>query len=221
MANVKFARDEVILLLDVAYSSVQERMYGVTSAEVVELSAVLQKLPIHPVEKRPENFRNFAGIQTQLYNFVKGCSNDTEHPKVGELFFQISAEFPDRQELHNVAMAIKRNIPYYSSTFGDISESVGFPEGVLLGHLHRLLEQRDSLRLTLDDRCCICQLKPDLLYQPCSSLLQHHLTVSPIEMDGGKKYEANDFITVCPNCHAALHRVRPWLTKRNCGELLR
>lgn len=220
MANVKFTRDEVILLLDVAYSSTRERMYSETSTEVVELSAVLQKLPIHPVEKRPENFRNFAGIRNQLNNFVRGHS-DIANNNVGALFYQIDVEYPDKQELHNVAKAIRRNLPYYNSTFGDVSETDNFPEGVLLGHLHRLLEQRDSLRLPLEERCCICQLKPDLLYKPCSPLLQHHLTVPPAEMDGGKKYEANDFMTVCPNCHAALHRVRPWLTKRNCGELLR
>lgn len=90
-----------------------------------------------------------------------------------------------------------------------------------MGHLHRLIEKRDGLRVKLSDHCDICNLKPELYYQSCGNLLQAHLTESPVELDGNKKYGEDMFITVCPTCHAVLHRIRPWRKKYNCGEILR
>ena len=138
------------------------------------------------------------------------------------MFYIVDVEFENRHnELHEIAKAIRRNVPYYATTYGDSLESDDFPEGVLLGHLHRMLEARDSAHLTPGQRCEICQLDTAEIYPGCPSLMRLHLTVPVTALDGKKRYGATDFITVCPNCHAALHRRRPWLTKENCGDLLR
>lgn len=71
------------------------------------------------------------------------------------------------------------------------------------------------------DHCEICNSKPTLYYRNVGLLLQNHLSVAPTLMDYSEKYTANSFLTVCPTCHAALHRYRPWLTKENCGDVLR
>mgnify|MGYP006968299201 CR=1 FL=1 len=222
MANVGFTRDEVILALDVLYFS-GEKYLSPKSKAIVELSKILNQLPIHPVAKRPENFRNSTGVSHQIDRFRRGYSADGKAWHVNTLFFQIADEFAhDLDQLHNIAQAIRRNAPYFESVpFGSALEQDDFPEGALLGHLHRLLEQRDGKKVPCGERCAICQLEPEIIYQPCDSILQNHLTVHPIQMDGGVKYTSTEFITVCPNCHAALHRYRPWLGKENCENLLR
>ena len=49
MASASFTRDEVILALDVFYSSPKGRVTA-DSDEIKELSLLLNRLPIHPVE---------------------------------------------------------------------------------------------------------------------------------------------------------------------------
>lgn len=222
MANVSFTRDEVILTLDVLYFS-GEKHLSPQSKSIVELSQLLNRLPIHPADKRPENFRNSVGISHQIDRFRKGYTTEGKTWNVGLLFFLIAEEFSNRHdELHSIAQAIRRNASYFSSfPFGSVLEQDDFPEGALLGHLHRVLEQRDGRKVRLRERCAICQLEPEAIYQPCGSILQNHLIIHPIELNGSVKYDTTNFITVCPNCHAALHRYRPWLGKENCENLLR
>jgi 5-methylcytosine-specific restriction protein A len=39
--------------------------------------------------------------------------------------------------------------------------------------------------------------------------LEVHLSAPITKIDGTKRYREVDFITVCPNCHAMLHRHDP------------
>lgn len=217
MANASFTRDEVILALDVLY-----RNGGITpkpeSEDIQKLADLLQKLPIHPMETRKKDFRTPTGVQAQINRYQHRYPN-----MVGALFYEIDAEFETRRgELHAIANAIRRNVISFNETiFGDPFEDDGFPEGALLGHLHRVVETRDGAKLTPGKRCEICQIDTADIYPGCPSLMSMHLTVPVTALDGKKRYGASEFIAVCPNCHAALHRRRPWLTKENCGELLR
>lgn len=220
MANESFTRDEVILALDVLYSSEKQRV-SPDSEEMVDLSELLNKLPIHPTQNRRSDFRTASGISTQLQRFQRTLLSGNNTNNIGLLFFIINSDFENRHdELHRIAEAIRRNEPYFSSEYGNRQEDSGFPEGILLGHLHREIEARDGAKLELANHCEICSLKPELYYLPCGILLQPHLLISPTELDGKKKYGSEHFITVCPNCHAALHRIRPWRTKNNCGTIL-
>ena len=210
----------MILALDVLYS-IGAKPVKPDSTEIVELCKLLQKLPIHPTEKRRKDFRNEPGVSRQLNLYKTSCRTGHKDENIGSSFFVVASEFENHSErLHEIAYAIRRNLSWFDSSFGADTESEGFPEGVLLGHLHRNLERRDGKRVPLGDRCSVCQLQPELLYQPCGNLLEHHLIVDPVRLDGSKHYGADKFITVCPNCHAALHRFRPWLYKENCEALL-
>ena len=220
MASAKFTRDEVILALDALYSSKNERLYA-ESEEMAELSALLNRLPIHPIENRREDFRTPTGIAAQLYRFQRALMTGVNKNNVGLLFFDINCEFYNRHiELHNIALAIRRNEEYFAIDYGNHLEDYGFPEGILLGHLHRIIEMRDGAKFDHKEYCEVCSIKPELYYKPCGSLLQSHLLTAPAELDGKKKYGTECFITVCPTCHAVLHRLRPWRTRDNCGEIL-
>ncbi len=216
MSNASFTRDEVILALDVLYGN-----EGVTpkpdSAAIRELSALLHRLPIHPLEVRKEDFRTPTGVQAQIFRYQHRYSN-----MVGTMFYEIDAEFENRhEELHAIADAIRRNVDHFKATaFGDPREGISFPEGTLLEHLHHIVETRDSKSLSPGDRCEICQIDTADIYPSCPNIMAMHLTVPITELDGKRRYGPSHFISVCPNCHSALHLRRPWLTKENCGELL-
>ena len=221
MASASFTRDEVILALDVLYSSENGRVTA-DSDEIKELSLLLNRLPIHPAENRRADFRNNTGIVRQIMLYRSSCNTGKRDPNVGTQFFNVAFEYEDRiDELHSIAKAIRKNKEVFVSLFGSPLEDNGFPEGILLGHLHNIIEQRDGAKLELNDHCEICNSRPALCYRNVGPLLQNHLAVAPTLMDYSKKYRANSFLTVCPTCHAALHRYRPWLTKENCGDVLR
>jgi len=221
MASASFTRDEVILALDILLSSYNGRI-SADSKEMADLSALLNRLPIHPLEIRREDFRNITGITRQINLYRTSCNTGKRDPNVGWAFFDVAFEYEHRyDELHSIAKAIRKNEPLYSIMFGSSVEDIGFPEGILLGHLHRVLEVRDGAKIPPSETCEICKLNPALCYHSRGELLQQHLMIPPIELDGNKKCPAECFITVCPNCHAELHRFRPWRTKDNYGEVLR
>lgn len=221
MLKASFTRDEVILALDVLYFSENGRV-SADSAEIKELSLLLNRLPIHPLENRRADFRNATGIARQIMLYRSSCNVGKRDPHVGIQFFTVAFEYEDRMaELHSIAKAIRRNEAAFVSQFGAPLEDDGFPEGILLGHLHRIIERRDGAKLVMKDYCEVCNSRPTLCYRNSGQLLQNHLVVAPTLMDYSKKYRADSFLTVCPTCHAALHRYRPWLMKENCEDVLR
>ena len=221
MAKIRFTRDEVILALDTYYSA-NGKGLSPNSQAIGQLCELLRSLPIHPDSQCKADFRSCLGVAHQLAQFRVGEKQHRTDTNIGIIFYTVAEEFAEKpQELHAAAEAIRRNLPYFTGTYGAEEEADGFPEGALLGHLHQTLERRDGAKSPRAPRCAICQLEPEALYQPCGALLEQHLLVPPTELDGGKKYKPGDYITVCPNCHAALHRYRPWLNKENCGDLLR
>lgn len=221
MASASFTRDEVILALDVLYSSENGKV-SADFAEIKELNLLLKRLPIHPLENRRADFRSPTGITAQLMRFRSSCLSGINGQNVGGLFFRVAFEYENRvNELHSIAKAIRNNKEVFVCLFGSPLEENGFPEGILLGHLHNIIEQRDGAKLAIKDHCEVCNSRPALCYRNAGQLLQNHLIVAPTLMNYSKKYRADSFLTVCPTCHAALHRYRPWLIKENCEDVLR
>ncbi|MBQ3756406.1 MAG: hypothetical protein II873_04760 [Oscillospiraceae bacterium] len=221
MANASFTRDEAILALDVLYRS-SGQLPSANSEEIKELCGVLQELPIHPKENRRVDFRNESGVRNQLALFKKSFKKGEKDPNVGAVFYSIAIEFENNlEELHRIANGIRKNVTCFNNLFGSDSEDEGFPEGVLLGHAYRVIERRDGKKCKLEQRCSICQIEPDVMYQKGDRILEAHLIVDPCDIVVSKKYSARCFITVCPTCHAALHKYRPWLKKNDCSIILR
>lgn len=188
MASASFTRDEVILALDVLYSSENGRVTA-DSHEIKELSLLLNRLPIHPLENRRADFRSPTGITAQLMRFRLSCLSGINGQNVGGVFFRVAFEYEDRvNELHSIAKAIRKNKEVFVSLFGSPLEDNGFPEGILLGHLHNIIEQRDGAKLALNDHCEVCNSRPALCYRNAGQLLQNHLVVAPILMDYSRKY---------------------------------
>ena len=223
MGKIAFTKDEAILALDALLFSGEEH-FSCSSKAVLELSQLLNELPIHSLSKRAANFRNPVGISDQISGFRHSLKDTNNRIKVGSVFFQAYEEHQDcLTEIHSIAMAIRRNKDFFKEhLFGDKLEQSSFPEGALLNHLHILLEKRDSKLIEPGQVCSICCLNLSEVYKDIpGNFMQQHLTVPVTELDSRKKYKPDDFITVCPNCHAVIHQIRPWISKENVGEILK
>ncbi len=220
MSNIKFTRDEVLLALDVLYLN-GEGYQSHKNEKIIELSALLRTLPIHHEAENISYFRTPSGIAKQLNYFLKE-SKEGIRKNAGSMFFEVALEYDGHhEELHAIAEAIRKNTETYKmAMFGADMEGENFPEGALLGHLHRYLERRDSARILAEGRCAVCQIETTSIYDGEPNLLEWHLTVPITKIDGNKRYKPIDFIAVCPNCHAALHRRRPWLSKDESNKVL-
>ena len=223
MGNVAFTRDEAILALDTLYSAGGRRLRP-DDEEIIELSRLLNELPVIPLFRRGKIFRNCSGVCNQLNSFNRTFPHGKKDPNVGEIFYLIADEFcNNKKELGLISDAIKRNSFFFeNSVFGSEYENLDFPEGALMEHLHKYIERRDSRTLEREMVCDVCKLNLAEIYKSLShSFNELHLLVPVTELDVNKKYKSADFITVCPNCHAMLHRHRPWLRRENVSEILR
>jgi 5-methylcytosine-specific restriction protein A len=66
--NPPWQRDELILALDL-YVRLGKRIPDDTEREVVDLSDLLNRLPIHPIRPDVAKFRNPNGVALKLANF--------------------------------------------------------------------------------------------------------------------------------------------------------
>ena len=221
MANASFTRDEVILALDVLYSSGDQRLTAESRA-ITDLSELLNRLPIHAQSSRREIFRNPSGVLNQIISFRRSYEKGVKDKNVGAIFYEIADEYENRHnELHLISLAIQRNLDLYDNlSFGSDWETNGFPEGALLGHLHRIIEARDYNKVARDERCRICGIETNEVYNCNRNILTIHLLVPITDLDAHKRYGASDYITVCPNCHEALHAYRPWLGREDYEAIL-
>lgn len=210
------------MALDVLYFSEELRLNR-DSREIAELSELLNDLPIVPLCDRGEIFRNSNGIKNQLVRFQLSYPNSKKDAHVGSISYEVADEFEGkRDELHGIACAIRQNREFFkTAAFGSELEGEDFPEGALLFHLHRVLEARDGRRAPSAKSCEVCHIDLHEVYKPVSGgFLQKHLTAPVTELNGSRQYKAGDFITVCPNCHAVLHKYRPWVSGKNAEDIL-
>lgn len=223
MANAPFTRDEAILILDTALFS-GKVVFSEKSDVVIELSKLLNSLPIHPVEGRPSNFRNPLGLADRINVFLAEQKDKSRERHSGLVLVETyGASMDGSLDVHLVADAIRRNTQFFNDhPFGERYEAVDFPEGALLGHLHTIIEARDGKNVHPTECCEICHLNLREVYKSTErSLLQGHLLVPLTELNPEKKYPVSAFISVCPNCHTMLHQHRPWLTENTASEILR
>src|SRR5262245_65367 len=109
MRNPDWVRDEVILALDL-YIRAGRQQLPASHPDVVRLSALLQRLPIHPMAARPPTFRYPEGISMILVNFL-GVEPDQDAEGLGRnnhLHHEAWVEYADQpEELRRVAAAIE------------------------------------------------------------------------------------------------------------------
>jgi len=115
---------------------------------MVQLSDLLNSLPIHPKRVNAEKYRNPNGVYMKLCNFLRFDPNYTGKglQAGGKLEKIIWDEFySDQEKLRKIASAITENVgivPGLTPSFNDDEE---FDERRLLTKLHKIRERSPSI----------------------------------------------------------------------------
>jgi Predicted restriction endonuclease len=195
----------------------------------------MRDLPLHSKRPNETTFRNPSGVYLHLLSFLRfddAHKRDTcnSHSKLAACVWEDYAEKVGY--LREVADAICRCYPALIATIDsfDIDERCFF-EGHILYRIHRKFESDElilkPLFLKIQSRnkceCSICGFRFSELYDAIEAkkyIEFHHLVKVTLAYPNMPLYPA-DFTPVCSNCHKILHRIRPWITKKNIRSILR
>jgi 5-methylcytosine-specific restriction protein A len=230
-----WVRDEVILACDLV---AKNDWHYLTSEDpsVIELSGLLQQLPIHPPEVRSDTFRNPNGVARKTVDIA------THHPDYpglptngGAVDREVLEDFlRDPERMHAVAAEIRR-----LARDDQLSREVAIPvdeeddgvrEGRLLQRRHFVRERDRKLRqkkiadfLKTHPRvfCEICEFDFEETYGDRGKdfIEVHHKL--PLHASGETKTRPKDLILVCSNCHRMIHRSVPWLQPEELAAALK
>ena len=154
MRNPKWHRDEVILALDLYYQLEPGQIHA-RNLKIIELSKVLNKLPIHNESPQNNDFRNANGVGLKLSNFLaidpeydgKGMES---YSKLDKLVFD---EFhSNKLELSKIAKTIKvtavnTELAVKLYKIGEDEDDTEFSvrEGETIYRLHKLSERNPKI----------------------------------------------------------------------------
>ncbi|MDD7920981.1 HNH endonuclease [Actinomycetospora callitridis] len=232
--NPAWRRDEVILACELVHSNGWNYL-SEEDRRVVDLSSLLQRLPLHPPEVRTATFRNPAGVARKTADIA------TQHPayrgaptKGGQHDREVLMEFlaqPDRMQA--LATQLRTNITTTSSAaalpeidLGDEPAS----EGGLLERTH-LARDRDPkakrrklaavLKTGGTITCEACGFDFGRTYgKRGHEYIECHHRV-PLHVSGPVTTRVADLALLCSNCHRMIHRGKPWLTVEELTHLVR
>ncbi|MGW4505935.1 HNH endonuclease [Streptomyces sp. NPDC004436] len=226
--NPDWARDEIILACQLVFEN-GWRGLDALDARVVELSALLQLLPLHVEAERNEKFRNPNGVARKTFDIA------TRHPeyqgkptKGGALDVTVLEEFLARpDEMIRVARLIREGVAdgelQELAATGDeeFEDDYSAPEGRLLMRRHRARERNKGLRKKKIDSvlrrggrlaCESCGFDYEEVYgdRGAGYIECHH--VVPLHEAGEGRTKLSDLALICANCHRMIHRAAPWPT---------
>lgn len=224
--NPDWARDEVILACQLVKSN-GWRGLDAHDPRVLELSGLLQLLPLHPEAGRNEKFRNPNGVARKTFDIA------TRHPEYegkatngGATDVQVLHEFlarPDEmtEAARLIRLGIKSGDLRALQTLADeeVDEEYEAPEGRLLMRRHRARERSRTLRRKKIQSvlgrggslaCEACGFDFELVYggRGAGYVECHH--VVPLHEAGEGTTKLSDLALICANCHRMIHRKAPW-----------
>ncbi|OEJ52009.1 HNH endonuclease [Streptomyces agglomeratus] len=226
--NPDWARDEVILACHLVMANSWKGL-DAQDARVIELSALLQLLPIHAEADRNEKFRNPNGVARKTFDIA------TRHPDYrgkptngGALDVEVMHEFLARpDEMTEAARLIRQGITtgelqdLAPTDDDELDDEVSAPEGRLLLRRHRARERNKGLRKKKiatvlrqggSLACEACGFDFEKVYgdRGAGYIECHH--VVPLHEAGEGRTKLSDLALICANCHRMIHRRAPWPT---------
>ncbi|WP_109001522.1 HNH endonuclease [Streptomyces rishiriensis] len=232
--NPDWARDEIIMACHLVMANGWKGL-NASDRRVIELSGLLQLMPIHAETDRNEKFRNPNGVARKTFDIA------TRHPDYpgkptngGALDAEVLHEFLARPaEMAEVAQLVRHGI-----TAGDLQtlpldddENLDYsaPEGRLLMSRHKRRERNKDLRkkkiaAVLKQggalACEACGFDFEEVYGDRGSgyIECHH--VVPLHEAGEGRTKLSDLALICANCHRMIHRRAPWPTPKELGNLI-
>lgn len=231
--NPNWARDELILALDL-YMKHRPQILDDTHRDVIELSSVLNALPIHTDRPDKETFRNPNGVHMKLGNFA---ALDPIYPGAGLMAggkgdAAVWDRFHDHpNELAAIAIALREVAAAGSAPGAPEEDEDEAEEGKIVFRMHRRYERDRSLRekkkaaaLKSEGKllCEVCDFDFAATYGDVGDgFIEAHHVVPLSEAQQPVKTTLKDLALVCSNCHRMLHRAKPWLRPRELRHRLR
>jgi 5-methylcytosine-specific restriction protein A len=229
--NPTWKRDELLLALELYLDRGQ---LDTGDEDVVALSLLLNKLPLHTDRPDAEKFRNPNGVVLKLANFrhldpsdpAKGMSSGGSGDS--QVWEDYSTDIPALKKITaTIRQAAKGDAPIPVQREED---EEGVSEGAVAYRLHRQRERNASKtkekkrKVLADQKCLKCEVCGFDFLEVYGELGDgfiecHHLT--PISEPNRAKTKLSDLALVCANCHRMLHRGRPWHTVDGLKEKLR
>jgi len=233
--NPPWTRDELILALDLFFRVDPTRISS-DAPEILELSAILNELPIHAERPDSDRFRNANGVHMKLSNFLRfdPAYSGRGLTRGGHLEETVWDEFAhDRAKLSATATAIlgsrgsisRQEVSAHTADDVDV-----FPEGRLLTAMHKHHERNPSIvrrkkANVLDARgkleCEACGFDFEAVYGELGhGYAECHHTTPLSELGESTRTRLADLAIVCANCHRMIHRSRPMLTVAQLSEVV-
>lgn len=226
--NPDWARDEVILACHLVMENGWKGL-DARDSRVIELSDLLQLLPLHAYADRNEKFRNPNGVARKTFDIA------TRHPDYrgkptngGTLDVEVLHEFVARPEqMAEAALLIRQGITtgelqaLAPTDDEELDGNFSAPEGRLLLRRHSARERNKGLRkkkiaavLRHGGRlaCEACGFDFEEVYgeRGAGYIECHH--VVPLHEAGEGRTKLSDLALICANCHRVIHRRAPWPT---------
>jgi len=225
MRNPKWHRDEIILALDLYFSPDRGSIDG-KNPKIIELSGVLNALPLFINRPDQDRFRNPNGVTLKLSNFLAIDPNYLGKGMIGgsNLDKIVFNEFVNQKEhLKSTATRIKEivgNEILISEILGieedeqTLNDSV--KEGQALYRLHKSRERNQEIVKRKKKQailqygkleCEICQFDFLAFYgEVGDGFIECHHRKPLSSMDISRNTTLEDLALVCANCHRVLHR---------------
>jgi 5-methylcytosine-specific restriction protein A len=233
--NPPWTRDELILALDLYMDHPTPDQ---TRPEVIELSALLNRLWAGSAAGDADTLRNPSGVSMKLSNFQRfdprfqhrGRKGLAHGAKADE---EVWAEFAgDRPRLRTTAAAIRRALEEGGLLVAyDLSSDVEASEGALLTRLHHyrernalLVRKRKAQALAQHGRlfCEACDFDFARTYgERGEGYIEVHHTNALETLEPGARTKLSELAILCANCHRMVHAKRPWLTMDELKALAR
>ncbi|HCG8133058.1 TPA: HNH endonuclease [Vibrio parahaemolyticus] len=234
MRAPNWTKDELILALDL-YFRQPDAIGNAKHEKVIELSELLNSLPIHNGGVKQQKFRNPNGIGMKLANFLRyDPSYKGAGLKQGSALEEVVwNEFSsDKSNLSFVAEAIKENTVHFKAELPQVEsdEEDEASEGQVLTKVHKFRERnaalvkkkkKQVLEKTGKLACEACDFD---FVQKYGSLgfgfaeCHHDKPVSTLKPN--EKTKISDLRILCANCHRMLHRANPWINVADLKDLM-
>jgi 5-methylcytosine-specific restriction enzyme A len=225
MRNPKWHRDEIILALDLFFSK-DRGTIDKKNPKIIELSKMLNDLPLFTDRPDRAKFRNPNGVALKLSNFLpfddnyKGTGMRKGSKQDKEIFFEF---YRSKQRLRAIAYRIKHVVDNskISEQIAEIEDDEQtFDDSVIEGQiLYKLHKVRERNSLIVKEKkiealnqfgkisCEACVFNFEDYYGDIGKgyIECHHRTpLASIQLTSETKL--HDLALVCSNCHRMLHR---------------
>lgn len=225
MKNPKWHRDEIILALDLYFQS-DRGSIDHRNPKIIELSKILNELPIFSSKPDKEKFRNTNGVTLKLSNFLPfdDTYNGRGMTRGSKLDAQIFKEFVSkRDELRSIASEIRKLVE--NAEIRDVILSIeedeqtsndSVSEGAILYKWHKAIERNAKIVKQKKEHalakcgsliCEVCDFDFAQYYGDLGiGFIECHHKIPLAKIKTSTKTSLDDLALICANCHRIIHR---------------